>query len=302
MKAIYIKQNAGTKEVSISRQDLAEKFNLNTRDLRPIFSIFQVATILPRQSALVINLGFIKAVLSKNEAYFFTHKESDTYKAFIEKVKSINSKLTEDDFFLKIFEEILKAKIAQMQGKVAKIQSKIEEALKEVRRSASEKNLKELLVVQKRISSLEVRLKEIQSAIMELLDDEENFDELVGVGIDSKEARLEAESILEDFLEQIEEELGKITRLKEEIEDTQDYLNLKLSSSRTTIVRFDLIATITTLVMSLLAVIVGLFGVNIKNGFEESHTAFAVLSISLIALFVVLVSIMLYYLKKREVL
>jgi uncharacterized membrane protein len=85
------------------------------------------------------------------------------------------------------------------------------------------------------------------------------------------------------------------------MEDVEEYVDLKLSSRRTSIVMFDLIATVITLVLSLLAVIVGLFGANLRNGWENSHLAFISLSYFLIFIFVFLLLTFLIYLKHRKI-
>ena len=160
-------------------------------------------------------------------------------------------------------------------------------SLSSIQNNLSEKSLKELLLIKKRISKLDIRLKEIHSAIEEILEDENNLKELIAVANPEKRDSFEMESILENFLEQLEDEIGKLNQIDEEIESTEEFIDLALSTKRTKMVRLDLIATIFTLTLTILSIVVGLYGVNLYNGLENSKIAFKILTISLI-IFVIL--------------
>ena len=110
----------------------------------------------------------------------------------------------------------------------------------------------------------------------------------------------EITSILENFIEQIEEIDGTIRRLRESVDDTEEFITLKLNARRTAIIRADLLATITTLILSFLAVIVGLYGTNIRNGFENSPEAFATLKLFLVGFFILSLAIAYLILKKKR--
>ncbi len=304
MKAYYLTKNGKISERNVSRHDLVKEFGLNIRDLRPVFSALQVTTILPRSKAIIVNFGFIKAVLSEHVAYFLQQHASATFDVFLQKLteqypKKENKK---QSFHLFILEQILDAKMAQMTKKINDIDTRVTTILETVKKHLSVKGLENLLAIKKRTSRMEVRLKEILSAIQDVLDDDKSLLELTMLDTTAKKDTHEVESILENFLEQMEDKMGHLFRMKEDIEDTQEFMELKLSNMRTTVVRLDLIATMTTLILSFLAVIVGLFGTNIKNGLENSHIAFVVLSLTMIMFFIVSYMAILYLLKKREVL
>lgn len=266
MKIFLINNKGEIEEKNYDRKKFALKLELNIRDLRPVFLAMQVSTILPRKNSLIINLGFIKAILTKNNVYFLRHNKSQTFDGFlndlIKKIK-LNQHST---FYLFIFEKILAAKSQQIKGKILNIETISKDVLKEIKGGFSEKSLEKILVLKKRVSRMEFRLQELVSAVREVLDIDTNFSELVSLGNNFAVDKIEVESILENFLEQTEDEVGHLFRVKEEIDDTQEFLDLKLSNKRTAIVRFDLIATLLTLILSILALITGLFGVNLKNG------------------------------------
>lgn len=303
MQVVIINREGKIKEQPMSRLDFVKKFDLNIRDLRPVFSELQVATILPRKKVIIINLGFVKAVLSKDEVFMLKHNDKNTLRSFLRLLKAIDYQNVKQEFYLFILEKIFDAKTVQLKGKIAKLKKTTENVLADIQLRFDESELKKLLVLKKKVSRMEVRLNEIYQAIKEILDEDDNFQELVSFGTLNKtdKNRLELESILENFIEQIEDNIRAIFRLKEEIEDVEEYVDLKLSSQRTGIVLFDLMATVVTLALSFLGIIVGLFGVNMRNGFEESSFAFKALSVILIILFFVLLGIFLIILKRRKI-
>ncbi len=279
MKAIIINEDGVYKESNLSKFDFVDIFRLNIRDLRPVFSDLQVATILPRKRALIINFGFIKAILSEKEIYILRHNEKNTLNEFINTLKKCDYRNRKTEFYLFMLEKIFDAKQAQLEGKISKLEVTAEELLPRIQNKIGDGAFKELLHLKKRVSRMEARLNEIYMAVKEVLEGEDDFDELVSFGGGTKKGdivsnRLEAESILENFIEQIEDSIGDIFRLKEEIEDVEEYVDLKLSSRRTDIVMLDLIATVIALVFSFLAVVVGFFGMNLRNGMEDSLMAF----------------------------
>ncbi len=290
MKTFILNNKGELREENLKRENLSKIFSLHIRDLRPVFSLLQVSTILPREKALIINLGFLKVILSEEEAYFLTHHKHENLDNFLIKISEKIKKEKIENFYLFVFEKILEAKANQMSKKINVIDKNIEELLPKIQKNFSENNLEKMLFIKKRVFKLETRLNEIISAVKEILEDEENFDELAKLS-KSKDRDSEIESILENFIEQIEDYLGHIFRAKEELEDTDQYINLKLSSQRTTVVKFDLLATSITLIFSFLAVLVGLYGVNLKNGFEDSNKAFYILASFLILSFIFLSSL-----------
>jgi Mg2+ and Co2+ transporter CorA len=299
MKAFYLAKNGKVEGRDVFKKTFTDMLELNIRDLRPVFSALQVSTLLPRQNSLIINLGFIKAVLTKDEVYFLQQQESKTFDTFFEVIQKDVADGKHEVFYLYVLERMLESKMSQMKGKLQAMDDGVENILAKVKSNFSERDLENLLTMKKRVSRMEFRLNEILSAVQEVLDDEENLAELIAIGdnIDKNEV----ESILENFLEQMEDEVGHLFRLKEEIEDTQEFVDLKLSSLRTSVVKLDLIATMATLVFALLAVIVGLYGTNIKNGLENSHSAFVVLIVVLAVVFVVSMVGAILFLKKKKI-
>ena len=278
MKSLVLQNDGKTEEREVGKSELLRRYSfLNIRDLRPVFSPLQVATILPRSEVLVVNLGFVKAIIGKDIVHFLFASSDEKTNKFLKKLiddikggENFGSRL----FYLLVLEKILESKTDQLNKKVETLKTRAENVLKQITKHFSKETLEKLLALKKKISRLEIRVKEIQSAIDEILDDEESFDQLVQIGGGSDDARLEAESVLENTVEQVEDNLGNVLRISEDIEDTEEYLSLRVDHFRNKIIKIDLAVSTVTLVFAVLAVVVGLYGMNIKNGFENSIEVF----------------------------
>ena len=307
MKVIIIDNENNIEKKEINRKETKNIFSLHIRDLRPIFSYLQVSTILPRKKVVIMNLGFVKAILAKKKVYLFSHNtDGETFKNFLLELKSkLNNTNDEDfkNFFLTTIETIFETKARQINGKIDIIDKKVKKVLSEVHKKSSEEYLKNILSLKKKVSQLEIRVREILSAGREVLEDDENFEELQNIFNSKKneELNLELESILENFIEQFEENLGHIKRAKEDIEDTDEYLNLSLSSRRTQMAKIDLFATLIGVTFSFLAVVVGSFGMNLKNNNENSFKFFLNLNIGMILFFIISLIILLFFLKRKKI-
>ncbi len=301
MKTLHLDKNGLITIKHFTRSSFCALFkDINTRDLRPVFSTMQVSTILPRDTVLIINLGFIKCVITPKSVYFTIHNNSDEVEAIIKKIQIKLQNKNEDLFVLTILEALFDAKISQLKIKVSDAEKRVNIILKKIRTKFHESDLEKLLILKKHLSRLETRNKEILSATEEVLDDKEDFDQILSLTNNDQVSGDELESIFDNFLEQLENTDGIIFGLEESIEDNEEFVNLTLNVRRTSFIQLNLMATLFTLILSLLAVIVGLYGVNLKNGLENNLNAFHTLSSILFAIFIILTIALFIYLKKKN--
>ena len=273
MKLVEVNQSGKRKTREVSRPVLAKEFEISPRDLRPIFSLSQVATILSRGSVVIMNLGFVKLLISKDRVLVSNLENEEIEAVFlpglIDRVKK-GSETT--SFEILVMDYALSHKVNKMRTFAEDLEKKVARLLKKISAdNIKDQTFEDLLRLKKNISKFEIIVKENEGAAMDLLDDDE---ELLELCLSHKKARSkkvieaavdEVESVLESFAEQIEEMEYKVGELKENIDDTQEVLTLKMNSRRNTIIRFDLMATLVTALFSLMAVITGLYGMNIRN-------------------------------------
>lgn len=289
MRAIQIDNKGKQKEIEVSRKNLTKDLDMHTRDLRPIFSLRQMPTISRRGKGIVINFRSIKILIAKDLVYVFNLTSQKIVNTFIpdlvEKIKSREKNVRLEHIVLEIAMKFILDKTKTNFTKISRISERILTEFSDEGRVSNE-IFEELLAVKKKLSKLAKNVREITEILDEILEDDEEMHDLYFVSkIEDIE---EVESILDDNLEQLEDIENRIDELDNNIDDTQEILTLKLSSRRNRIIQFDLLLTSATGILALLAVVTGLFGMNIKNGIETSHLSFWI-----VLIFMVLCSILL---------
>lgn len=88
----------------------------------------------------------------------------------------------------------------------------------------------------------------------------------------------EVELLLEAYLKQTEEIANETSRLISNMKSTEDVVQLTLDLSRNALMWFDIRLTMVTLSASIVSVYGALFGMNMKNYFEDDPFAFGVVS------------------------
>lgn len=89
------------------------------------------------------------------------------------------------------------------------------------------------------------------------------------------------EFLFENYLHDSEWISAEIDDLLDEIKHTEEHVALQLDLLRNRILKFELVLSIVSFVVSLGGFVTGLFGMNLVNHLEKSHHAFALISILL---------------------
>lgn len=301
MEGLRIQQNGKVTKSNFLRKDIAQEFSVHARDLRPVFALKQVATILPRGNCFILNIGMMKMVIGLEQMYIFNLGDPEVENKFIpEIIERIKTDMGENKFYFFVLELALIYRQQKMIRRLRKLETSTQAVLQKIKKDFGENILEKLLLLKKRISTFETQSKENESAILEILEDDEALAELY-LGQSKVENVDEAESILESFLEQLEEMIYKISELKENIDDTQEIESLKLHARRNVIIRFDLLATMVTGGFAFLTVLTGAYGMNIKNNLEKDSSAFLYLNIGMGVFFLLFVIAFVWYFKRKKV-
>lgn len=307
MDIIEIYVSGKKKKRSITRKHLAEELDLHIRDLRPVFSLRQRATIMSRGTVIIVNLGIIKSIITPEKIIVANLSEPIITDTFIPHLLETLKKKEEDGPFEGwILDYAVHSKVARFAMEVEILETKVQKLLKKLNTSQDETNLERLLLRKKELSKLEINLRENLDAAEDVLADDEELKELCitqidkGIKLEKVEAE-EIESIFDSFVEQVEVLLHRIEEVKENIDDTQEIISLKLGTRRNVIIRFDLVATLVTAFFSLMAVVTGLYGMNIRNSLESHDFAFWVILLGLVLSLIVFLVIMWRQLKKLNI-
>ncbi|KAK6921906.1 Mg2+ transporter protein, CorA-like/Zinc transport protein ZntB [Dillenia turbinata] len=108
------------------------------------------------------------------------------------------------------------------------------------------------------------------------------------------------EMLLEAYFVVIDNTLSKLSSLKECIDDTEDFINIKLGDVQNQLIQFELLLTAATFVATIFAVVTGIFGVNFSSSIFDYPSAFTwVLLITGVACGIMYFSFILYIRHKR---
>uniref|UniRef100_A0A0K6S9Y8 Magnesium transporter n=1 Tax=Chromera velia CCMP2878 TaxID=1169474 RepID=A0A0K6S9Y8_9ALVE len=99
------------------------------------------------------------------------------------------------------------------------------------------------------------------------------------------------EILLEFFDQEVDELKERLRRIEQSIVHTEQLITLKLAVVRNRVVTADLVMSIVMTGLSAGAVASGIFGMNLENAYEESHSAFT--TVSGLILFIFLASVLL---------
>lgn len=280
MKTVEIDMAGKRNTHEVARKTLAETLEVPFRDLRPIFSISQVATIFARGKAVIMNLGVIKSLITHDRVYLFNTDNEEVTDAIAPGLSRTLKNESDLEFELRVIEYAFNHKLQKMKGKAEELEKATTRLLKRVEQDYDDRSLERLLKLKKQLSRFEIILKENEAAALEVLDDDEELQDLCITQKLSKKKTInieEVESIFESYTDQIERLGYHLGDLKENIDDTQEIIALKLQNRRNSIIRYDLLATLVTALFSLLALVTGLYGMNIRNNLEDNHLAFWVI-------------------------
>ncbi|KAJ6793168.1 magnesium transporter MRS2-5 isoform X1 [Iris pallida] len=110
----------------------------------------------------------------------------------------------------------------------------------------------------------------------------------------------ELEMLLEAYFVVIDNSLSKLLSLKEYIDDTEDFINIKLDSVQNQLIQFELLLSAATFVVTIFAVVTGVFGMNFQDSvFDHPFNFNLVLLVSSIGGVVLYSSFLLYVKHKR---
>ncbi|PWA65648.1 Magnesium transporter MRS2/LPE10 [Artemisia annua] len=108
------------------------------------------------------------------------------------------------------------------------------------------------------------------------------------------------EMLLEAYFVGIDNTLNKLLSLKEYIDDTEDLINIKLGNVQNKLIKFELLLTAATFLVTVFAVVTAVFGMNFEDDvFDEPNRFNWVVSISATLCFVLYICFLIYFKHKK---
>lgn len=109
----------------------------------------------------------------------------------------------------------------------------------------------------------------------------------------------ELEDLLETYFTHVDSTHRSLNGLNEYIDDLEDLIEIELDSQRNQLIKLELILTTATLSLTCFSVVVGIFGMNIKNNIENKHDAFLFVAwfgtFATVGMFLLLLRVCRYY-------
>ncbi|TRM60357.1 hypothetical protein BD626DRAFT_505084 [Schizophyllum amplum] len=282
------------------KSDLSAEHGLNIRDLRKIDSRVPnlVPTILVRKEAILINILHLRAIVKADAVVLF-----DTYGSIDSRLHStflyhlqhnLRSKGMGLPYEFRAVESILLSCLSALEVEMVFIRNLVGTLLAELEDDIDHDRFKRLLYYSRRLDSFQNRAKLVQDALDEVLDTDEDLAAMYLTDKRNNYARPaedheEVEFILESFSKQVEEIVNEAQNMQNNVQSTQEIVELILDSNRNALLTLDLKVSIATLGIGIGTLIAGIFGMNLKSGWEDhSHAFYAMAGVS--GVFALLVS------------
>lgn len=291
--------NVKTISGQFKRSNLCADHRLNPRDLRKIDSRIPnlVPTILPRREAILVNVLHIRALVKADAVVLF-----DTYGSTDSRLHSVFLYHLEHNlktrgyglpYEFRALESIFISVVSALEAEMVFIRNLVGGLLAELEDDINHDKFKRLLHYSRRLTSFQNRVKLVQAAFEEVLEQDEDLaamyltDRKNGVPRQLSDHE-ELELLLETFSKQVEEMVNEAENIHGNVQSTQEIVELILDSNRNALLALDLKVSIGTMGIGMGALIAGLFGMNLTSHMEELPYAFAGMSAgsALIALLV----------------
>jgi len=182
----------------------------------------------------------------------------------------------------------LEAMLAAMRDTITKqlaaLESKSRHALTKLRQNVLTQGRETLFLASEELHEVELRVSAIEKALGEVLDSDDDMACMYLTRLfqcpsafDSPDFAMyheEAELLLESYLQDVRAIGARAERLRFEITSTEKLVNLELDAVRNRLLQVDLALETMTMTIGFGAMVAGLYGMNLKSGYEESDNWF----------------------------
>lgn len=325
------------------RNGLLKRVSVLARDLRILGPMFSRSShILARENSMVINLDFVKAIITSKEVYVPDPFIREA-KPFVEQLgmrfspqnklwinpgelsmSPVGQVCTTDDslqeqlpFEFQVLEIALDVVCSHLETNVHALEMTARPALNMLTRGVSTRSLELVRMVKSRLTHLSARSQKVRDELMQLLEDDE---EMADLHLTRKQLRIqhldpppqtkssdtlvtmssaaslklarqnsyrgnghcnrrssvtpsttrvydveELEMLLDAYFMQVDAGLNKLSLVREYIDDTEDYVNVRLDHLRNQLFQFQITLGASALSISAAMGIIGVFCINIYN-------------------------------------
>ncbi|XP_057448105.1 magnesium transporter MRS2-5 isoform X2 [Lotus japonicus] len=315
---IKIDQDGNSETMTLEKATIMRHCSLPSRDLRLLDPMFiYPSTILGREKAIVVNLEEIRCVITADEVFLMNSLDGSVGQYRSELCNRLQKEKSEDlPFEFRALELAVELTCTSLDSQVRdEIEHLMDDdgdmaemCLTEKRRSdtylsndgfqtrtpgtetsksapaSPERSLSGVQILQRAFSSIANSSKHGSS-----------------IGSSDNGERIQPlEMLLEAYFVVIDNTLNKLLSLKEYIDDTEDFINIKLGNIQNRLIQFELLLTAATLVAAVFAAVAGVFGMNFETTVFDYPSGFHwVLVITGIACVALYFSFLFYFRYKK---
>lgn len=273
------------------KSTLCQVHGLQPRDLRKLDGTLknQLPVIFIRSSAMLVNLDYIKAIINHNAVTFFEPvdkaEQREQHEFLLELQAKLQSQTNGQDagkqpFEFLVLETMLQRLLTTLQDEFERTCPKIEQHLVVLERHVHWDKLKSLLECKKQTTLFLEKVHNIRDCLKELL---ESDPDMANMYLSHKarqrqrpiSAHEEVELLLESYLKQAEELASRAEVLAQDIQSTEDIVNIGLVSQRNELLLLELKLGIGTFATAMGGLVASALGMNLTNHFEGSPAAFS---------------------------
>ena len=178
-------------------------------------------------------------------------------------------------FELHVLETALSCVVSKFSNRIALVEPVFNKVIDEAISDPTQIKVGRMTALKKSLFSYNQGVESIIQAINELLGNDRDMADM-NLEQSPRDAsdHEEVEFLLEAYLADIQECLNKGKGMIEQIEDSMDVIDIHLNMQRNKIINLSLLMEMMGVTAGVGAVIGGIMGMNLKNGFEESPSGF----------------------------
>lgn len=277
------------------------QYGLLPRDLRKIDSSL-LPTILVRHSSILVNLLHLRVLIKHNRVLIFdAYGTTDSYtqSCFIYdlegKLRSPEARSAAHGalpYEFRALEAVLVSATNALETEYAGVRDPVVRVLRELEEDIDREKLRHLLIYSKKLGTFEQKARLVRDALDELLDAD---DDLAAMYLSEKaqgkeraeDEHTEVEMLLESYHKVCDEIVQVSGNLVSNIRNTEEVIRAILDANRNALMLLDLKFSIGTLGMGGGTFVAALYGMNLKNFFEEADLGFVSVSGACVALGIV---------------
>ncbi|KAL1356027.1 magnesium transporter MRS2-5 isoform X2 [Arachis duranensis] len=283
---IKIGQDGSTQTVTLDKATIMRHCSLPSRDLRLLDPMFiYPSTILGREKAIVVNLEQIRCIITADEVILMNSLDGSVGQYRSELCNRLQKEKADGlPFEFRALEMALELTCTSLDAQVRdEIEHLMDDdgdmaemCLTEKRRSSDMYPLNDCLHILTSSSGKEISKSAPNSPersisgipmlprAFSIIGNSGKHGSSMGSS-DNGERIQPLEMLLEAYFIVIDNTLNSLSSLKEYIDDTEDFINIKLGNIQNRLIQFELLLTAATLVAAVFAAVTAVFGMNFET-------------------------------------